>query len=251
MVFVHQSVDFTYYWFLATSISHRPSTVSKLCQLVAFISQLVSISNRPLAVTKPLSRLTLTLSLIFAACVVQSLSQVFIICINTMLLCITFVGNWLLIYSILVTSIPVQVLKWQPSQAIWTITLSYNAELIFYSNFTIIFAGCIITLHIFKYFLRKCYHSHHRIHILRKYIAMHGLGQPEEVPRIHVRHDSMHQNPGRSPETTRAPGHEAKAVVLRHQILEEVLNQHGHQVTELSLSCYLHVSYKWLTIFCS
>jgi len=97
---------------------------------------------------------------------------------------------------------------------------------------------------------------------------MHGPGHPEEVPRIHGRHDSMHQNPGRSPETTRAPGHEAKAVVLRHQnprrspettrapgheakavvlrhqILEEVLNQHGHQVMELRLSCYLHVSYK-------
>ena len=137
---------------LATSISHRPSTVTKLCQLVAFISQLVSISNRPSAVTKPLSHLTLTLSLVFAGCVIQSLSQVFIICINTMLLCITFVGNWLLIYSILVTSIPVQVLKWQPSQAIWTITLSYNAELIFYSNFTIIFAGCIITLHLLNIF---------------------------------------------------------------------------------------------------
>ena len=149
---LHELVDFTYYWFLATSISHRPSTVSKLCQLLAFISQLVSISNRPSAVTKPLSRLTLTLSLIFVGCVIQSLSQVFIICINTMLLCITFVGNWLLIYSILVTSIPVQVLKWQPSQAIWTITLSYNAELIFYSNFTIIFAGCIITLHLLNIF---------------------------------------------------------------------------------------------------
>ena len=90
---LHELVDFTYYCFLATSISYRPSTVSKLCQLLAFISQLVSISNRPLAVTKPLSRLTLTLSLIFAGCVIQSLSQVFIICINTMLLCITFVGK--------------------------------------------------------------------------------------------------------------------------------------------------------------
>ena len=90
---LHELVDFTYYCFLATSISYRPSTVSKLCQLLAFISQLVSISNRPSAVTKPLSRLTLTLSLIFAACVIQSLSQVFIICINIMLLCTTFVGN--------------------------------------------------------------------------------------------------------------------------------------------------------------
>ena len=33
-----------------------------------------------------------------------------------------------------------------------TITLSYNAELIFYSNFTIIFAGCIITLHLLNIF---------------------------------------------------------------------------------------------------
>ena len=133
----------------------------------------------------------------------------------------------------------------------------------------------------FKY---VCANAFILIHTLHKYIAMHGPGHPEEVPRIHGRHDSMHQNPGRSPETTRAPGHEAKAVVPRmhgcrhsmhqnpgrspettrapgheakaivprihggcdsmHQILEEVLNQHGHQVTKLRLSCYLHVSYK-------
>ena len=164
-----------------------------------------------------------------------------------------------------------QVLKWQPSQAIWTITLSYNAELIFYSNFTIIFAGCIITLHPFKYFCANA------IILIIAYIycvsTLQCMAQAtrkksreytgamtlcikilEEVLKQHGQAKAVvlrHQNPGRSPETTRAPGHEAKAVVPRHQILEEVLNQHRHQVTKLRPSCYLHLSYKWLTIFCS
>jgi len=55
---------------------------------------------------------------------------------------------------------------------------------------------------------------------------------------------TMHQHPRRSPKNTWAPG-------LCIKILEEVLNLHRHQVMKLRLSCYPHVSYKWLTIFCS
>ena len=130
-----------------------------------------------------------------------------------MLFCPIFIGNWLLIYSILVTSINVQVLKWQPSQAIWTITLSYNAELIFYSNFTIIFAWCIITLHLFKYFCANA------IILIIAYIYC--VSTLQCMARA-----------------TRKKSREyTGAMTLCIKILEEVPKQHGHQVTKLRLSC--------------
>jgi hypothetical protein len=54
---------------------------------------------------------------------------------------------------------------------------------------------------------------------LHKCIAQHGPGYPEEVLKIQGHQDSMHQNPGRSPEPTRAPGHKAKAFVLPLHII--------------------------------
>ena len=131
-----------------------------------------------------------------------------------MLLCLTFIGNWLLIYSILVTSIPMQVLKWQPSQAIWTITLSYNAELIFYSNFTIIFCRMHNNFTPFKYFCANA------IILIIAYIYC--VSTLQCMARA-----------------TRKKSREyTGAMTLCIKILEEVLKQHGHQVTKLRLSCW-------------